>query len=222
MAMAIPMVANAVTPSLLSCRTMALGSKGDCVRSLQESIVATGVRIRIDGGFGPQTEAAVRAFQSWRGLTPDGIAGPATLKQLDIAANSPKAVAPPNQTYVQGPPPKGTVVDGAVWDCGNTFGTCSFYFSRPVTRDIDQAFQGFRKDVATGGSGIAVCHRISEGKSGRVKLACDVMMLLGTAVVKDVAHAAATGNGCLRVRWLQDPMVPVKAYNDGGRNCIGV
>jgi peptidoglycan hydrolase-like protein with peptidoglycan-binding domain len=39
----------------------------------------------LDGRFGPRTEAAVRRFQEWAGLVPDGAAGPATLIALRTA-----------------------------------------------------------------------------------------------------------------------------------------
>jgi murein DD-endopeptidase MepM/ murein hydrolase activator NlpD len=39
----------------------------------------------LDGHYGPRTEGAVRRFQAWAGLTPDGTAGPATLAALRTA-----------------------------------------------------------------------------------------------------------------------------------------
>ena len=39
----------------------------------------------LDGHFGPRTEAAVRRFQVWSGLPPDGVAGPTTLSALRTA-----------------------------------------------------------------------------------------------------------------------------------------
>ena len=36
----------------------------------------------LDGHYGPRTEAAVRRFQLWAGLAPDGTAGPSTLAAL--------------------------------------------------------------------------------------------------------------------------------------------
>jgi murein DD-endopeptidase MepM/ murein hydrolase activator NlpD len=36
----------------------------------------------LDGRFGPRTAGAVRRFQAWAGLAPDGVAGPSTLAAL--------------------------------------------------------------------------------------------------------------------------------------------
>jgi hypothetical protein len=46
--------------SLVDCenQTLALGATGDCVTSLQDSLVATGVNMTVDGQYGPQTQAA--------------------------------------------------------------------------------------------------------------------------------------------------------------------
>jgi peptidoglycan hydrolase-like protein with peptidoglycan-binding domain len=41
----------------------------------------TKLRLNPDGDFGPNTEAAVRAFQRTEGLVPDGIVGPKTLRR---------------------------------------------------------------------------------------------------------------------------------------------
>lgn len=50
----------------------------------------------LDGRFGPRTEAAVRRFQEWAGLVPDGAAGPATLIALRTAPpSSPVALGRP-------------------------------------------------------------------------------------------------------------------------------
>lgn len=62
------------------------GSRGLAVRDLQSRLTALGMAPGpIDGIFGPLTEAAVRRFQASRGLTVDGIVGPATFVALQAA-----------------------------------------------------------------------------------------------------------------------------------------
>jgi peptidoglycan hydrolase-like protein with peptidoglycan-binding domain len=58
---------------------LALGSKGDDVKTLQVALKSSGFfQDAIDGDFGPKTEAAVRSFQASRSLPVDGIVGSAT------------------------------------------------------------------------------------------------------------------------------------------------
>ena len=55
------------------------GARGDAVRDLQEALERHGFSPDgIDGIFGRKTEAAVRRFQTDRGLLVDGIVGPQT------------------------------------------------------------------------------------------------------------------------------------------------
>ena len=49
------------------------GDSGDAVRAVQSQLVSKGYSLAIDGIFGPQTESAVKSFQTSRGLTSDGI-----------------------------------------------------------------------------------------------------------------------------------------------------
>jgi peptidoglycan hydrolase-like protein with peptidoglycan-binding domain len=54
------------------------------VRPLQQLLRARGQTVAVDGVFGPQTEAAVRAFQQSRGLAADGVVGPQTWGRLVV------------------------------------------------------------------------------------------------------------------------------------------
>lgn len=54
-----------------------LGVEGENVKKLQQKLGVDPI-----GKFGPKTEAAVKAWQSANGLTPDGIVGPATWAKL--------------------------------------------------------------------------------------------------------------------------------------------
>jgi len=54
------------------------GAEGRQVQLLQKTLAG----VKVDGVFGPETEAAVRAFQASRGLAVDGIVGPQTSSAL--------------------------------------------------------------------------------------------------------------------------------------------
>jgi hypothetical protein len=65
-----------------STPVLGLHSTGDLVVWLQEHLVSVGYATAVDGDFGPLTQTAVEQFQSVRGLTVDGIVGPATWAAL--------------------------------------------------------------------------------------------------------------------------------------------
>ncbi len=77
-------VGNQTWPALLV--EVSRGSEGDPVRAVQSQFRARrgqgsdeeGTGLAVDGIFGPQTDAAVRAFQDAAGLNRDGIVGPRT------------------------------------------------------------------------------------------------------------------------------------------------
>ncbi len=58
------------------------GASGGPVKMIQASLNGRGYPLVADGTFGPRTEAALRKFQSDRGLTSDGIVGPKTWAAL--------------------------------------------------------------------------------------------------------------------------------------------
>jgi hypothetical protein len=60
------------------------GSLGDAVLAIQSQLVARGLKVALDGDFGPATEAAVKRFQASKGLVADGIIGPDTWAKFSL------------------------------------------------------------------------------------------------------------------------------------------
>src|SRR5215218_5314240 len=64
------------------------GSRGEAVRGVQEEFQFRNLSgdprrgVQVDGIFGPQTEAAVRAFQDALQIAVDGVVGPITWRAL--------------------------------------------------------------------------------------------------------------------------------------------
>ena len=80
----------ALFPSHRAQETLSkLGSSGSEVKQIQTKLKNWGYfNDKIDGIYGPKTQAAVIWFQKKNGLTADGIAGPATLKAMGIYSTS--------------------------------------------------------------------------------------------------------------------------------------
>lgn len=68
--------------------TITTGSDAAQVRGVQYLLRARGHSVTADGLFGPQTAAAVRAFQANEGLTADGIVGPRTWPRLVVVTRA--------------------------------------------------------------------------------------------------------------------------------------
>jgi hypothetical protein len=90
--------------------TVRQGSNGPPVSEVQSALnQAIGAGLTPDGNFGPLTDGAVRAFQGDRGLTIDGIVGPATWDAFDPSTaptSAPgKETDPANDFRIRGLPP---------------------------------------------------------------------------------------------------------------------
>jgi len=59
-----------------------IGAKGPLVSALQQRLSDGGQKVKVDGDWGDETEAAVRNFQASEGLKVDGIVGEKTLTAL--------------------------------------------------------------------------------------------------------------------------------------------
>lgn len=74
---------------LFGRRVIKPGAVGWDVSVLQFLLARQGFRVgSFDGGFGPRTAEAARAFQGWVGLGRDAVVGPATRRALRAAPNS--------------------------------------------------------------------------------------------------------------------------------------
>lgn len=111
-------------------RTIKKGSRGEDVRTLQSKL-----GISIDGIFGPDTEAAVIAFQKRNGLSPDGIVGPHTWTVLGM----PTVNAPSNTR----------LIDEIIVHCSATRENQSFTSDRINEAHRSRGFSPYR-DPRTG------------------------------------------------------------------------
>jgi len=93
------------------------GSQGHPIRTLQFLLRARGHNLTVDGMFGPATEAAVKAFQTSKGMTADGIMSAQTWSTLIVQVkkgSSGDAVRGVQEEFQfrAGEPGKGLKVDG--------------------------------------------------------------------------------------------------------------
>jgi len=64
------------------------GRKGPRVKALQRLLLHRGADLAPDGDFGPDTTAALTAFQKANGLDADGVAGTATWTKVVVPVKS--------------------------------------------------------------------------------------------------------------------------------------
>jgi N-acetylmuramoyl-L-alanine amidase len=89
---------------------------GDDVFALQRRLLELGFKVgRVDGYFGPATEAGLRDFQRNFGIPPDGTCGPATLKALAqlaplVRGGAPNAMRARERIRAAGPQLGGKIV----------------------------------------------------------------------------------------------------------------
>ena len=73
--------------------SLQVGSQGKAVADTQKALKRGGfLSGPADGRFGAATQNAVRAFQTAKGLTPDGVVGQGTWAALGLKGSVPHAV----------------------------------------------------------------------------------------------------------------------------------
>ena len=92
----------------LSAR-LSVGTQGHEVASVQRLLVAYGYAVDVSGSYGPETEAAVRRYQSDNGLVVDGWVGAQTSRALGIHWV-------PSRSATGRPSASRTSRGGTVWD----------------------------------------------------------------------------------------------------------
>jgi N-acetylmuramoyl-L-alanine amidase len=120
---------------------------GDDVYALQGRLLDLGFRVgRLDGYFGPETEAGVREFQRNFGIPPDGTCGPATLKALTrlspmVKGGAPNALRAQERIREAGPNLGGKIV---VIDVGRGHNLPADYaaVSDAILHDLAQRVEG--------------------------------------------------------------------------------
>ena len=65
-------------------QTLRSGSRGAAVKSMQSRLGQLGFFVSADGSYGSNTYHAVMAFQKFYGLGRDGVAGPQTLRHINL------------------------------------------------------------------------------------------------------------------------------------------
>jgi peptidoglycan hydrolase-like protein with peptidoglycan-binding domain len=105
--------------SLSPWPVIAAGYNGHPVKSLQYLLRARAHTVAVDGIFGPQTDAAVQAFQTSKGLAANGTVGPDTWTALVVQVkkgSTGDAVRGVQEEFqfrnLSGDPNKGLKVDG--------------------------------------------------------------------------------------------------------------
>ncbi|MCB1742231.1 MAG: peptidoglycan-binding protein, partial [Gammaproteobacteria bacterium] len=183
--------------------TLKQGRTGTAIRILQQALVDLGYvlpRFGVDGDFGDETEAAVRAFQVDTGAQVDGLVGPETMGHLDARVQG-QHVAPTPAVAVGAalPAPRVIVAPGA--PPSNGLGACTWGLTFPENVDIDM------QAVRNGPNWVPVV----TGLVGNYSL--QARLLPGSQEVTGPGGNTTAANYCAQVRDLANPHCPGMAWD---------
>lgn len=68
-----------------SYNAVSVGSTGSYVKAVQATLKCIGYNVAVDGIFGKETQSAIKAFQTNKGLTSDGVVGRQTYHYLSFS-----------------------------------------------------------------------------------------------------------------------------------------
>ncbi|MDP3235684.1 MAG: peptidoglycan-binding domain-containing protein [Myxococcales bacterium] len=149
--------------------TLQVGSRGDSVRRLQDTLRSAGFNPgSSDGAFGPRTKAAVQQYQAARRLEADGIVGTRTMQALRRDGFDRRTTPPvdinggntrgPNGTATIDAPRQGRgLVTGSITVNGNTYrfnSGSSRLFSTPQGTYTVRAHRNSRSDAGFTRNGV--------------------------------------------------------------------
>lgn len=96
-----PVASPRAAPPPSQITAVRMGASGPLVRDLQRELRRRGLRIAVDGSFGPATRRAVRTIQRRLRLRPTGVADARLLRRLGLRVRT--AAAAPARVAPQGP-----------------------------------------------------------------------------------------------------------------------
>lgn len=145
-----------------SCESQTLrkGSRGDCVKYLQNKLNSFGYGLGVDGDFGSGTDSAVRRFQSSKGLTSDGVVGPNTWRALNSGSSPAPAPSgdPLPQGHVDG---AGCDIYGWAFDRSDTNASIPVHFYASGNQFMGEAYADQARDDVNSHFGISGRHGFS-------------------------------------------------------------
>ncbi|QRN99508.1 peptidoglycan-binding protein [Archangium violaceum] len=178
-----------------SMPTLKLGSSGASVKTLQQALAKAGFSPgAVDGQFGPKTAAAVKAFQSAKGLVADGIVGPKTWARLNGAAapSAPGGSGPTLKQGHSGAPV--TALQNRLNQLGFNAGAADGQFG-PKTTAAVKAFQSAKGLVADGVVGPKTWNQLGITVSGTPTTPPSTGGVRGNSALANNARSVALGMG---------------------------